>query len=220
MPGGAVTHNTLARVAVGNTSIQGPFNISAGSLVQGPGNVLAVEVHQAAAVGDVDMMFAADLTAVITPPSPADLDVPLVLNEVGAGGVAGFFVEIGNRSSAAVNVGGYVVQLTSGQEYVLPASMLAPGGLLSVPAVQLGFTPLVSDRVFLLTPNRMLLADAFEAKTTIRGRSPDLSGEWLYPDVATPGAANSIPLRDEIVINEIMYQHRPTYATPGTPADC
>ncbi len=218
MPGGAPTHNTLATTFVGNTSIQGPFNIPAGSLVQGPGNVLAVEVHQAAAVGDPDMMFAADLTAVITPPSPDDLDVPLVLNEIAAGGAVGFFVEIGNRSDAAVDVGGYVVQSTSGQEYVLPSSMLAPGGLTSVPAAQLGFTPALGDRIFLLSPNRALLADAFEAKTTVRGRSPGLTGQWLYPDVATPGAANSVPLRDEIVINEIMYQHRPTYATPGVPA--
>ncbi|MEX2187890.1 MAG: lamin tail domain-containing protein [Pirellulales bacterium] len=217
MPGGPATHNTLATTAVGNASIQGAFNIPAGSLVLGPGNVLAVEVHQASPVGDNDMVFAADLTAVITPPSPAELDVPLVLNEVGAGGAVGFFVEIGNRSNAAVNVGGYVVQSTSGQEYVLPSSMLAAGGLMNVPVTQLGFTPALGDRVFLLTPNRSLLADAFEAKTTVRGRSPDLTGEWLYPDVATPGSANSVPLHDEIVINEIMYNHRPNYSLPGTP---
>ncbi|RIK76533.1 MAG: hypothetical protein DCC68_19155 [Planctomycetota bacterium] len=218
MLGGDVTHGTLASTAVGNPTVQGPITIPATNLVQGAGNVLAVEVHQTATGGDVDMVFGADLTAVISPPSPADLEVPLVLNEVGQGGTAAFFVEIGNRSSAAVDVGGYVIETTVGDEYVLPASMLAPGTLLSIPASQLGFTPAVGDRVFLKTPSRSLLADGFEVKSNVRGRSPDLAGVWGYPDVATPGGPNSVPIQDEIVINEIMYHHRPTYAKPGTPA--
>lgn len=218
MPGGAVTHATLASAAIGNPTLQGPITLPATNLVQGAGNVLAVEVHQSAAGGDGDMVFGADLTAVISPPSPADLEVPLVLNEIGQGDTAAFFVEIGNKSNAAVNVGGYVIEGTDGEEYVLPASMLAPGALLSIPASQLAFTPSVGDRVFLKTPSRSLLADGFEVKSNVRGRTPDLTGAWGYPDVATPGGANSVPTHDEIVINEMMYHHRPTYAKPGTPA--
>ena len=35
------------------------------------------------------------------------------------------------------------------------------------------------------------------------------TGRWLFETQTTPGAANVFALRDEIVINEIRYQHAP-----------
>jgi hypothetical protein len=217
MPAGAVSHSTLATPAVGLPAVQNQIEISAASLVRGSGNVLAVEVHQSALGGDSDMVFSVGLSATISPPTPEELQTSLVLNEIGQGGTAAFFVEIGNKTASPVNVGGYVLETTAGQEYVLPASTLAPGAVRSYSSTELGFFPAVGDRIFLKTPNRALLADGFEVKGNVRGRTPALTGEWGYPDVATPGAPNSIPLHDEIVINEIMYHHRPTYSVPGTP---
>jgi hypothetical protein len=218
IPSGAVNHNTPSSSAIGNPTFQGFVAIPAASLFAGPGNVLAVEVHQSAVGGDGDMVFATGLQAIVKADPPENLDPPLALNEVGRGDSATFFVEIGNNSATPVNVGGYVLETTAGQEFVLTAATLAPGALRSYSSAQLGFMPAVGDRIFLKTPDRTLLADGFEVKSNVRGRTPALSGEWGYPDVATPGAANSIPLHDEIVINEIMYHHRPTYAQPGTPA--
>jgi hypothetical protein len=218
MPGGATSYGTLASSAVGQPALVGPITVPAGSLMQGAGNVLAVEVHQSAASGDPDMLFGAELTALVSPITAEELEIDLALNEVSAGGDAGFFIELTNTGDAPINVGGYIVRSSAEVQHVLPASSIAPGAFLTVTAAQLGFIPAVGDRLYLLTPAGTILADAAELKTTLRGRSPDGAGEWMRPDAATPGSANVVTLNDDIVINEVMYHHRPTFATPGTPA--
>jgi hypothetical protein len=74
------------------------------------------------------------------------------------------------------------------------------------------------DRIFLYRPGQTSLVDAVVVKNRLRGRSADHPGEWLYPDVATPGAANHFSLNDDVVINEIMYHPRPLAGTADVPA--
>src|SRR5207244_5706102 len=79
----------------------------------------------------------------------------------------------------------------------------------------LGFGADSGDKLILYSPDRASVVDAVVAKKAPRGRSPDGTGAWLYPDQPTPGASNSFAFHNEIVINEIMYDHR---AVPATPA--
>ncbi|PYJ00142.1 MAG: hypothetical protein DME25_21405, partial [Verrucomicrobia bacterium] len=55
-------------------------------------------------------------------------------------------------------------------------------------------------------------------KKGARARSPDGTGPYLVPNQPTPGAPNSFALHHEIVINEIMYQHRDVPPAAGQPA--
>jgi hypothetical protein len=61
--------------------------------------------------------------------------------------------------------------------------------------------------------------DAIVAKAEPRGRWPDATGRWWFPNALTPGASNYFVFHDEIVINEIMYHPPdlpPSPATYGT----
>ena len=44
-------------------------------------------------------------------------------------------------------------------------------------------------------------------KNSLRARWPEASGPWLHPAQASPGGANNFVFHNEIVINEIMYNH-------------
>ena len=217
MPGGAPSYGTLASSEVGQPTLVGPITVPAGSLVQGGANVLAVEVHQSAASGDPDMLFGAELVALVAPITTEELEIDLAINEANAGGVAGFFVELTNTGDSPLDVGGFILRSSAETEYVLPSSVISPGGFLTVTAAQLGFTPAVQDRLYLLAPTGTILADAVELKSTLRGRYPDGTGEWMRPDAPTTDAANVVTLHEEIVINEVMYHHRPDYPTPDMP---
>ena len=55
----------------------------------------------------------------------------------------------------------------------------------------------------------------------LKGRYPNGSGRWLNPNLPTPGAPNSFAFHNEIVINEIMYNHKllpPTNNLPARPS--
>src|SRR5207245_2436041 len=84
MPLGAINHFTLASNPVGHATFTGPVAVSAASLLRGT-NVLAVEVHESASNGDLDMVFGLQLTARITPPGPEAFDPGgLIFNELSA----------------------------------------------------------------------------------------------------------------------------------------
>src|SRR6185503_18685628 len=67
----------------------------------------------------------------------------------------------------------------------------------------------------LFSPGGQSFLDAVTVRATGRARSPDGSGAWLVPTQVTPGSSNIVMLRDDIVINEIMYHAPPTEARPG-----
>ena len=79
MPGGPVTHLTLAATEIGDATIANSISIPTANLLPGT-NVLAVEVHQAAPA-DTGMVFGALLIAVITPPPPVDTRPLITLHD-------------------------------------------------------------------------------------------------------------------------------------------
>ncbi|NQU26149.1 MAG: lamin tail domain-containing protein, partial [Candidatus Nealsonbacteria bacterium] len=140
---------------------------------------------------------------------------PLVFNEVASAAAPDFWLELANAGDVPLPLAGYVIAGSSGSEYVLPGGSLGPGDLLVVTEAQLQFDPAEADSLFLYEPGRSAVLDGVRVDAQLQGRSPDATGRWLYPDVATPTAPNSFALHDEIVINEIMYHGR---ATPETSA--
>ncbi|MGY8688914.1 MAG: lamin tail domain-containing protein, partial [Verrucomicrobiales bacterium] len=66
---------------------------------------------------------------------------------------------------------------------------------------------LLSDRSFL---DAVILQDHPRAR-----RSDDFHGRYYVPDAPTPGIANTFSFQDQVVINEIMYHHRPDYEDPS-----
>jgi hypothetical protein len=218
MPTGAVTFATASSRGVGEAVYEGPFVVPSTNLLQGT-NILAAEVHQTAP-GSSDITFGLTLS---------DLTTTFVGTQVQTGGVAtvafnelasstnsAFWLELANYGSTNVPLGGYVIARLGGayREYVLPAQTLAPGGLLQITKATLGFGVDSGDKLILYAPDRNNVLDAIVAKKSPRGRYPDGTGRWLYPDQPTPGATNHFLLHNEVVINEIMYDHRAVPATP------
>ena len=131
---------------------------------------------------------------------------------------------------APVELAGAVITSSRGGQHALSGA-LAPGALLLLSSTALGFPVQAGDKLFLLRsasgdpPGALLALDGVAVMTVPRGRSSTALAAaqrrgaaptevpWLYPDTATPGAANVFPPQAEIVINEIMY-HPPAVSGP------
>lgn len=176
-------------------------------------NVLAIQGLNVAADDD-DFLIVPQLLAHTT-----DIIRTISLNEVAGAVEPTFSLELTNHGAAPQNIGGYVIAASTPgvAAFIVGAQTLPPGGLVAYTETQLGFRPVDGDRLFLYAPGQVAVVDGIEVKNNRRARSPDGTGAWLRPNVATPGAANSFALHDDVVINEIMYHHRPILGTPGTP---
>ncbi|OHB69985.1 MAG: hypothetical protein A2V70_05730, partial [Planctomycetes bacterium RBG_13_63_9] len=147
MPSGTVEYSTLASDEVEEASFTYYISIPTDHLVQGT-NLLAVEVHQAAAE-DGDMFFGAELTSKVWPPSPEQLWMELTFNEVESASEDAFWVELVNYSDGPIDVGGFLLASSTGDEYELPAQTLASGEYLVLGEAQIAFQPDEGDRLFL-----------------------------------------------------------------------
>ena len=219
MAGGAVGYSALAAAAVGDAPLLNGITVPVTDLVNGT-NVLAVEVHQATA-NDAGMVFGAGLMATVTPAGAEALATDnLMINEISAAGAAPFQIELRNRGAGALDVGGYVIKRTGTSpdaQFTLPAQTLAAGAFLVLSQETLGFAALAGDKLFLLRPGSTAVADAVEVHERPRARSANGTGEFLTPNAATFGAANTFTVHAEIVFNEIMFHAPPTLESPGTP---
>ncbi|MHC5112455.1 MAG: lamin tail domain-containing protein, partial [Planctomycetota bacterium] len=162
-----------------------------------------------------DVAFAAALTATEILADPAEI----VISEVAAAIETTFWLEIGNQNPQSVDLTGYVLASSDASKtpYVLPTQVIAGSGFVQISETDLGFDVVEGERLFLYGPGQATLADAVIVDDVPRARSTDHGGRWLYPDVATPGAANSFVFEQDIVINEIFY-HAPGTATSDVPA--
>ena len=145
---------------------------------------------------------------------------PLVLNEIPGATQSGFWIEIANEGTTSIPIGGYVIASSAAPDnaYVLPAQIISAGGQTVVNQAELGFGGDDGDRIFLYLPGKNQLIDARRVTGSLRGRSAQHDGQWLYPDAPTPGATNSFTFNDQVVINEIMY-HPPGELSGSTPAE-
>ncbi|MCW5553314.1 MAG: lamin tail domain-containing protein [Verrucomicrobiae bacterium] len=216
MPLGTVTAATLAVSNVPNPVLLGPFELANSALVSGT-NVLAVELH-AALGGLTNVLFGAELqlttTNMLVPPP-----FPIAFNEISSGTNGEFWVELINHGSNTLDLAGCTLARRGGgtsPSYVFPSQTLAPGELVQVTQATLGFGAVPGQRLFLYRPGGLSVLDAVVVKDQARGRWPDAIGRWWFPTTLTPGGSNHFVLRDEIVINEIMYH--PPDLPPVPPA--
>ncbi len=208
MPAGVVTRDTKALSEITAIGATAGISIPASALRSGT-NILAVELHQSATAGDA--LFATQLVARMVPPNPADQLLPL-LNEVEAATETTFRVELYNPHAEPLNLRGYRLLAADqpNRAYQLGDVTIAAGGYLALDQNQLGFRPVSSDALFLLTPGGQRLADAQVVSDQLQGRHHGRDLSWLTPSAATWGAANTFEIDSNIVVNEVMY-HAPGY---------
>lgn len=205
MPPGQITPSTFASSNITNSAWTGLLRISSVSLRAGT-NVLAAELHQAVN-GTNDLLFTAELTATPAPPTKPSL----AFNEIAASTNAVFWLELANNGTTDIPLEGCVVVSDGAvdRQFIFPPGQsLSAGGRRALDESQLGFHPQSGDRLYLYPPNRNSVIDAVVVEQTLRGRTPDGTGRWLFPAQPTPGGANLFAFRDEIVINEILYHPR------------
>lgn len=142
---------------------------------------------------------------------------PLVINEVSGAG-APFWLELYNHGTAPLVLDNYILATSAGHSHTLAPATLAAGTFLTLDAARLGFTPADGDKLFLYSAGKAEVIDAAELKNRHQARRPGLAGdppgEFLFPATPaghSPGSANVIALTDAVVINEIMYHHRPQF---------
>jgi hypothetical protein len=216
MPSGELDASTLA-VTSREADLEGPIELPTVGLAAGR-NRISVEVHQRS-VGNSDIVMGLELGLKLLLPDPNSLPI-IRISEVPSARDDSWWVELANYDADPIELGGFVVALAGGREHVLPPVTIGAGAQLVVPAEQLGFEADDEDRLFLYTPEKTGVLDAVVVKNRPRAReSDDPDGRLYTPSASTPGEANSLRFRDEIVINEIMYHHRPQYAQAGDPPE-
>ena len=178
-------------------------------------NVLAIHGLNVAA-DDVDFLIRPALEARLVPAADPDTS-PAAINEVASALDETFWMEIANLGTEELELGGYRLVATglSGGEYTFPPGTLAAGGLTAVDESELGFRADWDEKLFLFAPGATQLVDARRVTNRLRGRAAEKDGDWLYPDVPTPGAPNTFNFIDDVVINEIMYRERSELGSPA-----
>jgi len=136
----------------------------------------------------------------------------VVFNEIAAATGATFWVELHNAAPTNVPVGGYRIVGTGfdAGEYTLPSQTIPGGGFLVLDEATLGFRAYDENKLFLYD-SAATVRDAAVVKNRPRGRYPDGMDEWLRTTATAAGASNVVTLTTDIVINEIMYHHQPSY---------
>lgn len=214
MPEGNVTHSTAAASPLSDASVSGSIYIPM-DLLQAGANTLAVEVHQHGGTSSDVVMGAAVVIETINQ-APYAATPKIVFNEVNVldvGGQALFYVELFNQSDTyGVDLQGYRIKTSLGRSFIFASSnYVSYGDHHTLSEHELGFRPEAGERLYLVSPNGSRVFDAVEVQASPLGRLPDGTGPWYTPDVPTPGFENSFDVETGIVINEIMYHHRPLW---------
>jgi hypothetical protein len=174
MPAGTISFNTAASRGVNDAIYEGPITIPAFALRTGA-NVLAAEVHQAAASGN-DIVFGLALEARV-PASPGAVRLNEILSDnaglVLNGGYAPDFIELHNTSGVAQPLDQFSLSDNPerpGKFLFPPGTVIPPNGYLTVwcddatnaPGLHTGFA-LDNDgqtvALFAITPGGYLLSD-------------------------------------------------------------
>ncbi len=169
--------------------------------LRGGTNALAVELGEPASPA----LAALEAALTVVAEGAAKAAPGLRLSEVAAVTAPDFFIEITNTARVPVPLASYALN-----SFPLPDEILAPGGFRAFAEADLGFRPADEEIVFLRRAGGAI-ADAERAENRPHGLDP-ARDIWQHPSAATPGAPNRFRLDSRVVINEIHYHDRPTYA--------
>ena len=209
MDGGAVDPGTFANDG-GEAQLEGPFSLPLQHVVAGS-NRFSVEVHQVSDTSS-DIVFGLELEALIAESGGAGPG--LQISEVSSADAQPFWVELINAGTAALELGDFALEnpaLPGGGMHSLAAGILPSGSRIVINEGTLGFRVADEGRLFLKSVNGTDVFDAVRVKTRSLARREGATprDRFLTPDAATPGDPNTFVIEDAIVINEIMYHHRP-----------
>jgi len=138
----------------------------------------------------------------------------LVFNEIMPASGTGFWLEVVNPGAENLQLNGVRIRCSSEtNDYIFPPAIIPPEEYHVITASELGFSPADGDKLFLYSSNTMEVLDGVAVSLKLQGRNK--ACHWLFPNQTTPGGENIFVLHDEIVINEIMYHHRPEYEIPA-----
>ena len=131
-----------------------------------------------------------------------------------------FALEIVNSSDTGIDLSEWHVISSALTEPTALTGNIDPGAFRNFSASALGIDGSVEDdtRFFLIRTADDHMADAVRVGSSARARFPDGTGPWYRIQDTTPNTANSVELEDSIVINEIMYHHRPFYGVNSSDA--
>ena len=209
---GGIGVNPGAVAVIGNSEVNGAGAYTGGlDEVAFWGKALTageVSAHATAAAAGRDYFAPVQETA-----------VALAFNELSPSTNGVFWVELANYGGTTLPLGGYALVRDGlvGNTYVFPAgASLAAGGFLSLSNSTLGFLPVAGDKLYLMPPARDRVIDSVVVNNGARARAVAGTGSWMIPTSPSPGGATVIVLRNEIVINEIMYNHQLIFPTNGT----
>jgi len=147
----------------------------------------------------------------------------VTINEVAGSLDTQFWIELHNSRNQLVSLDGYLLVFGDEGEYIFPqGAEIAPGGVLVINAASLSLSalPMSEEVINLFLPGRTELLDVVRVKDLAMARFPD-GAEWMTVGQLaeqSPGEENFVTINDQVVINEIMYHHRPQYAEAGDPA--
>ena len=119
-----------------------------------------------------------------------------------------FWVELFHAGEGVRDLSSLVIRTEGVAEMQLERS-LSPGDYVSVSTT---FDPMVVQQLFLVDEETGVLLDAMDLKASPQARVAYPNGAFLQPTEASPGEANVVDVDDRVVINEVMYHHRPNYA--------
>ncbi len=143
----------------------------------------------------------------------------LVINEITAASASNPWLELLNYGSTAYPLSGCVLTTSRGAVYRLPSALLPAGGFLLVENSVSKLNPQADDKVFLYNDSGRGVLDAVEVSGPVHllrpaapsGGVPGAFLATLSPAEQSPGTVNRITLNTAVVINEIMYHHRPQF---------
>jgi hypothetical protein len=205
MPSGAVTGTTLANrlISPQNATFDGPFNVPAGSLVNGD-NTIAVEVHQQNA-GSSDIVFglSAQATVAVTPPTPPPLRITEISYNPNIDLPAGSpyapddfeFIELKNVGAAPLNLANF--QFNAGITFTFPSMTLLPGADTVVVKNIAAFTQAFGTGINIAGQYTDSLSNAGEEIRLIDGTSNTIL-DFTYSDAWYPSTDGG---GDTLVIN-------------------
>lgn len=144
----------------------------------------------------------------VSPPAP----VAVGFNEFSGTTNATFWVELMNYGTNPVSLGNCILHHdgVTNTDYLFPPNVtINPGAFLVLSNTTLGFiSPASGEKLFLFAANHSAVYDGLVLKKSPHARSPGGTGAWLVPNLPTPDASNSFAVHTELVINEIMYNHK------------
>ena len=207
MPFGEVNSSTLASSGAEAKKSE-PIGIPISGLRSGQ-NRISVEVHQANS-GSSDVVMGLELDLLQTLPNPS-ANPSIRLSEVAGNSEDDWTFEIQNTGSDSVPISEFRASINGNEQnqYILPDKVLAGGDFLTIGKSESKLDPQSGDRLFLYSPENFVI-DSVIIKSEPRSRTNKKNDDTFYqPERLTPNSANIISFNEDIVINEIMYNHRP-----------